>query len=158
MKEIITVLNAYTRDGLRDGELLAAFLQHAADRGKHAELGDLSFTAKYLTRVQSAIHKQTPQSDLYAKLEEEFSYGVHSFHAKVKEFVADGEEEFRSMVDRHVLAVSQPALRNLMHLAEDFAWMKNWELEMTRDDGDNHRPDGKGNPSEGEETAMGDED
>ncbi len=139
VREIISVLSAYARNGLRDPEMLAHFLQHAAEHGKHEALGDLSFTAKYLTRVQSAIKRQTPETELYAKLEEEFSYGVHSFHAKVKDFVADADEDFRGMAERHLLAVSQDALRHLVGLAEDFAWLKNWELEMSQnapDDGD----------------------
>jgi hypothetical protein len=134
--DIISVLSVYTRDGLRDAGMLSQCLQHAANSGRHEALGDLSFAAKYLTRVQGAIRKQTPDSELYAKLEEEFSYGVHNFHAKLTEFVADGEEDFRTLIERHYLAVSQDALRHLMELAEDFTWLKNWELEMTQDAAD----------------------
>ncbi|MDT8322881.1 MAG: hypothetical protein RRA94_02130 [Bacteroidota bacterium] len=132
VREIISVLSAYARNGLREAEMLAHFLQHAAEREKQEALGELSFTAKYLTRVQSAIRRQTPESELYTKLEEEFSYGVHSFHAKVKDFVSDAEDDFRGMAERHLLTVSQDALHHLVGLAEDFAWLKNWELEMTQ--------------------------
>lgn len=147
VREIISVLSAYARNGLRDPEMLARFLQHAAEREKHEALADLSFTAKYLTRVQAAIRRQTPESELYAKLEEEFSYAVHSFHAKVTDFTADAGEDFRGMAERHLLVVSQDALRHLVDLAEDFAWLKNWELDMTQgggegESGDAEEPDG----------------
>lgn len=133
VSDIISVLSVYARNGLRDAGMLSHFLQHAADHQEHEALGELSFAAKYLTRVQGAIRKQVPESELYAKLEEEFSFGVHSFHAKLTDFVSTAEEDFRSMVERHYLAVSQEALRHLMELAEDFTWLKNWELEMTQD-------------------------
>jgi len=142
VREIISVLTSYARQNLRDPEMLAHFLQHAADDGKHAPIADLSFTGKYLARVQSALRRQAPGSELYDKLEQEFSHAVHSFHAKVKEFAASGDEEFRGMVERHCLAVSQQSLQHLVHLAEDFAWLKNWELEMTQDQGADPGPDG----------------
>jgi len=138
VRDIIDVLSTYTRSRLHDAGMLGRFLQHASDRDAPESIGDLAFKAKYLTRLQGTMRAQTAETELYAKLEEEFSRSIHEFHALVTAFVADADTEFRSMVERHHLAVTPEALRHLVQLAEDLTWLKNWELEMTQP-----KPEGK---------------
>ncbi len=130
---IAELLATYSQGALDDVRMIERFLQHAHDSSRHAELGDLAFHAKFLTRVQSTIRRQAPGTDLYDKLEKEFSTAVHEFHGRVGEFVENAEPDFRTMVDQHYLAVNEQSLRNLMRLANDFTWLKNWELEMTQE-------------------------
>lgn len=151
--DIIELLSTYAGGRLHDTDGLGGFLQHAQNRGTPEAVGELAFKGKYLTRLQLTMRRQTPESELYEKLEQEFSRTVHEFHAMVSDFFADAEEEQRAMVERHYLAVSHDALRNLMQLAEDLTWLKNWELEMTQDGGGtagtggaDHKPDPVGGP------------
>ena len=132
VREITELLSTFAGGTLEDSAMMERFLQHAQDRNKPDAVGTLAFQAKFLTRVQSTIRQQAPDSELYAKLEQEFSAAVHEFHGLVTEFVADAEADFREMAEKHFLAVNESALRNLMRLAHDFTWMKNWELEMTQ--------------------------
>jgi|GEM_PF-1218554 len=157
VNDIIELLSAYAGDRLHDPAGLGSFLQHAHDRGSPEAVGELAFKGKYLSRLQLTMRRQTPESELYEKLEQEFSRTVHEFHAMVSDFFADAEEERREIVQRHYLAVTHDALRRLMQLAEDLTWLKNWELEMTQDgsgaagrgaagtDGANHEPGSGGN-------------
>lgn len=135
VNDIIELLSAYAGGRLHDPDGLAGFLQHAHDRGTPEAVGELAFKGKYLARLQMTMRRQTPESELYEKLEQEFSRTVHEFHDMVTEFFADAGEKQREMVERHYLAVSHDALRRLMQLAEDLTWLKNWELEMTQDGG-----------------------
>lgn len=132
VRDIIEVLSTYAGGRLHDPVMLGRFLQHATDRNAPETVGDLAFTAKYLTRLQVTMRRQTAETELYTKLEQEFSRSVHEFHAKVTAYVEDAEPDFRETVQRHYLAVTQEALRHLMQLAEDLTWLKNWELEMTQ--------------------------
>lgn len=132
VRAITDLLSTFAGGALEDRSMMERFLQHAQDQNKPDAVGDLAFQAKFLIRIQATIRQQAPDSELYAKLEQEFSAAIHEFHGRVKVFVEDAETDFREMVDRHYLAVSEHALRNLMRLAQDFNWMKNWELEMTQ--------------------------
>ncbi|MBN1448611.1 MAG: hypothetical protein JXA28_11825 [Bacteroidetes bacterium] len=138
VRDIIDLLSTYTGGRLHDTTMLGRFLQHANDRGAPDSIGDLAFAAKYLTRLQVTMRRQTSGTELYAKLEQEFSRSVHEFHAMVTAFIEDANAEFRVSVQRNHLAVTQEALERLMQLAEDLTWLKNWELEMTQP-----KPEGK---------------
>lgn len=127
---IIEFLSKSTADGLRDERMFSQFLQHAQTAGKQAALGKLAFHGKYLRNLYIAIRRQTQESELYEKMEKEFSRATNDFHGMVSEFIAGAEEEFRTAVERHALAVSETGLRNLLSLAEDFTALKNLELEM----------------------------
>lgn len=145
VSDIIELLSKYAGGRLHDQVMLGRILQHAADRDTPQAVGDLAFKAKFLTRLQMTLRSQTPETELYGKLEQEFSRAVHEFHAMVKEFTTDADEEFRTMVERHHLAVTQQALRHLMQLAEDLTWLKNWELEMTQPEGGSDPREHEGN-------------
>jgi hypothetical protein len=132
VQAISDVLSTFADGALHDRRMMERFLQHAHDRGRPDSLGELAFAGKYLTRLQITFSQQTAESELHEKLEQEFSHAIHDFHAKVVSFVADAETEFRDMVEHHYLAITEDALRSLMHLATDFTWMKNWELDMTQ--------------------------
>lgn len=127
---IIDILSNSTSDGLQDERLFSQFLQHAQSAGKQEALGKLAFHGKYLRNLYAAIRRQTQETELYEKMEKEFSRATNDFHGMVTEFISDGEEEFRATVERHSLAVSENGLRNLLSLAEDFTALKNLELEM----------------------------
>ncbi len=132
---ILEVLQQYASDGLRDEALFARFMQHAQNGGKQAALGALAFHGKYLRNLYVTIRRQTQETELYEKLEKEFSRAVNDFHGMITDFVADAEEEFRSTVERHILAVNESGLKNLLSLAEDFTALKNMELDYLQDQG-----------------------
>ena len=132
VREIITVLNTYADGALRESETLGRMLQHAADSGKHEALGELAFSAKFLTRVRGTAARQGADTELQGKLEEELSHAVHTFHAQVKAFVSGGDDAFARDIETGFLAIEEGALRRLVDLAGDFTWLKNWELEMTQ--------------------------
>lgn len=135
VQAISEVLSAYAGGALHDPRMMERFLQHAQNCGRPVSLGELAFTGKYLTRLQGTMRQQTSGTELYDKLEQEFSRAIHDFHAKVGDFIKDAEGDVAEMVRRQVLAVSENALRNLMRLAEDFTWLKNWELDMMQNEG-----------------------
>ncbi|MFZ1731585.1 MAG: hypothetical protein WBQ23_03795 [Bacteroidota bacterium] len=131
---ILEVLQQYTTDGLRDEALFASFMQHAQNSGKQEALGALAFHGKYLRNLYLTVQRQTQESELFEKLEQEFSRAVNDFHGMVSAFVADAEEDFRSTVERHALEVNENGLKNLLALAEDFSALKNLELDVLQNE------------------------
>lgn len=127
---IIEFLQTSTAEGLQDEHLLARFLQHGQNADRQDEVGRLAFHGKYLHNLYVTLRRQTQGSELYDKLEAEFSRAVNDFHGMVTEFVAGAEQEFRDTVERHTLEVSEHGLRSLLALAKDFAALKNLELEV----------------------------
>ena len=133
VREIVSLLSTYSRGALRDPDMLAALLQHALDQTAFAALGDLSFRGKHLVRVRETLGRQAPGSDVHETLLAEFSAALHEFRQLLADFTATGHEELSTRIDRHYLAVSEEALRHLLVLAGDLEWLKNMELDMTRD-------------------------
>lgn len=131
VEAIIELLHKFQSEGLRDEDLLTLFLQHAHSAGKQKELGELAFHGKYLRNMYVTIRRQTQESELYEKLESEFARAVNDFHGMLTAFIADGDEVFRNQVQQHALAVSEAGLKHLLELAEDFATLKNMEIELT---------------------------
>lgn len=136
VQAIVDLLLGYSENRVSDPSILAMLLQHAGDAGLHTELGALCFRAKHLSRVFDTMGKQTPESDLHAKLQEEFSASVREFHTQLGTFVGDAPTELHETIVQQHLAVTPEALHKLMHLARDLEWLKNWELDMTQQSGD----------------------
>ncbi len=132
---ILEFLQQYAPEGLRDEKLFAQFMQHAQNGGKQEALGALAFHGKYLRNLYITIRRQTRETELYDKIEQEFSRAVNDFHGMITEFVADADADFRATVERHALAVSESGLKNLLALAEDFTALKNLELDYLKDEG-----------------------
>lgn len=129
---IIEFLQTSTAEGLQDDRLFAQFLQHGQDADRQEAVGRLAFHGKYLHNLYVALRRQTQGSELYEKLEKEFSRAVNDFHGMVTDFVEDAGEEFRGTVERHTLEVSEHGLRSLLALAKDFTALKNLELEVAQ--------------------------
>lgn len=133
---IIEVLRTSSPDGLKDEQRFSLFLQHAQNAGKQVDLGRLAFHGKYLRNVYAAIRRQNAETEGHEAMEREFARAVNDFHGMVTEFIADADPEFRASTERDTLAVTENGLRALLLLAEDFATLKNLELEMMRSQAD----------------------
>lgn len=129
---IIEFLQTSTSEGLQDEALFAQFLQHGQSADRQEEVGRLAFHGKHLHNLYLALRRQTQGSELFEKLEAEFSRSVNDFHGMITAFVSDAEQEFRGTVERQTLEVSEQGLRSLLALAQDFAALKNLELEVSQ--------------------------
>lgn len=132
---ILDVLRTTAPGGLKDEQHFALFLLHAQRAGKQAELGRLAFQGKYLRNVYAAIRRQSAETEGHDSMEKEFSRAVNDFHGLVSDFIADAEQDFRVPTERDTLAVTEDGLRALLRLADDFAALKNLELEMMQAQG-----------------------
>ena len=153
---IVEFLQTSTRDGLQDDRLFSQFLQHAQSADRQEELGKLAFHGKYLHNLYVAVRRQTQGTELYDKMEQEFSRAVNDFHGMVTEFVTDAEEDFREVVQRHTLAVSEEGLQRLLTLARDFTALKNLELEVLQAEAGHVHDEHCGHDLDEEEDAPGD--
>jgi hypothetical protein len=130
VQAIINVLAEYSGGHLHDADALGQLLQHTVDAKRHGELGDLCFRGKHLSRVFETMAKQVPQSELHQKLQEEFSLSAREFHRQLQTFVEKTDTGLRQMVEQRYLAVTPEAMQQLLQLARDLEWLKNWQLDM----------------------------
>ena len=130
VRQIVEILQQYTKFSLKDSDRLAAILQHAYDVERTSQLGDLAFSAKYLWKLYVTLEKQPADSEMLEKLETEFSTTIEEFRNRLMAFAAEGA--FKSMVEHHYLSMQPSSLKHLLDLAHDLGWMKNWELDMAQ--------------------------
>ncbi len=131
--EFLSILNAYAPDGLRKQDDLACLLQHAYDTKKTGIIGELAFQGKYLWKLQAALRKESSTGESFETLEKELLEAFNTFHEKIAELVQDGAPELLLSFRSSYLQFSEEAAGNIIALAHDFHWMKNWELEMNRE-------------------------
>lgn len=132
VREFIDLLDTYAQDGLRERTHLGQLLQLAYDTSNTELVGEMAFHGKYLWKLYGTLRGESPDSEHYEKLEQEFSRTIHEFHAKLSLLISRAPEDFQQMMKKHYLDVSENALKNLLSIARDFYWLKNWELEMAQ--------------------------
>ena len=131
--DILDLLSHFSGGRLRDAASLGRFLAAAEPGAKSAEIGELAFQGRYLTRLFDTMKKQTAQSEHFAGLEAEFTRALNHFQELIRVFGAGGPAEFTQFCETHYLAVSESALKHLLALAYDFAWLKEWEVTLATD-------------------------
>jgi hypothetical protein len=132
VQTIVEMLHGYSGQRIADAPVLSMLLQHAGDAARNEELGTLCFRAKHVSRVFGTLARQTPETELHAKLQEEFSTSIREFHTLLESFISDAPEELLTTVTTRHLAVTPDGLRQLLTLAGDLEWLKNWELDMNQ--------------------------
>jgi hypothetical protein len=135
VNDFVNLLGRYAQEGLNERENLARLLQHANDTKKTEIIGNMAFRGKYLWRLYATVKRELPDSEHYEKLGQEFSQTVQEFQAILADLITDGDEEFVHLVESHFLTVSESALKNVLSLAQDFYYLKNWELEFVEREG-----------------------
>ncbi|MAT40022.1 MAG: hypothetical protein CL946_10510 [Ectothiorhodospiraceae bacterium] len=130
IENLVDLLDEYSKQDLKDKENFKQFLQLAHEHDRTEIIRNMAFHSKYLWKLYGTIRKQAPDSEHYEKLEREFAQTVEEFHGQINSLIEGVESEFTEMVNRHYLAISEQSLKHLLTLANDFYWLKNWELEM----------------------------
>jgi hypothetical protein len=132
VQTIVEILHDYSGQRIADVPVLSMLLQHAGDAARNEELGALCFRAKHVSRVFDTLARHTPETELHAKLQEEFSASIREFHTLLDTFISGAAEELHTIVSSRHLAVTPDGLRQLMTLARDLEWLKNWELDINQ--------------------------
>ncbi len=131
--DILDLLSHFSGGRLRDAAALGRFLEEAEPSEKAAEIGELAFHGRYLTRLLDTMKKQTAQSEHFPGLEAEFTRAVNNYQELIRVFAAGCSDGFFQFCEQHYFAVSEAALQHLLALAYDFAWLKEWEVAMATD-------------------------
>ena len=134
--EFLTLLDTYAPDGLRERAGMAALLQRAYDTGQTARIGELAFQGKYLWKLFGALQSEPADSDKYESMEREFTRSVREFQSKLAALAGPENGESAGDIRQRYLGASVSFLERIIGLAEDFNWLKNWELEMNEHDRD----------------------
>jgi hypothetical protein len=145
VESILQLLESYTERPVRERELLAIILRHAAATEKMEELGQLAFHAKYVTNLLDRLGKQPVPPEHTEHLEQELSAGLEQFHSMIGSFVADLPPDEKTTLDRDLLALSDTALQRILHVAADLSSLKSLEREFVdfESSAEAHVPDKK---------------
>ena len=128
--DIIEILSTFSEGRLRDRRAFARFLASGADTARAETIGELAFHGKYVTRLLGTMKKQTPESEHFEGLETEFTRTVDDFRNIVRGFAEQVGGDFEHFVRTQYLDISASSLECLLALANDFSWLKDWEIVM----------------------------
>lgn len=136
IKEFIDILDTYARGNLEEKTHLSILLQLAGDAKKESLIGELSFHGKYLWKLFITFSKEPHESDKYEKLQSEFVTTVGEFQEKIKSILLNAPSDIMEIFHRHFFSLSNASLKHLLSLARDFSYLKNWELELEEQNGE----------------------
>jgi hypothetical protein len=131
IRDLLEVLQTYSHNGLRNPELLVTVLQAASiDGDRRPLLAELSFQGKYLTKLGDALEKDTTPVEHLPHLQSELSRAMIAFHELLVKFAGnkhDDQHEFAALFDGRFSGIKAQT-----DLAHDLAWLKNFEMDLTR--------------------------
>jgi len=99
-----------------------------AHRQEHV-FHDLIFLAKFLWNSYNVMQRIGSDAEGYPKLAAEFRDSVEKFSTLVKTLVKEGPEEVKESFKADFLRLSGDSLDNLIRLARDLSWIKNYSID-----------------------------
>jgi len=111
---------------------LGLLLDLAAQHRQEGLLGDLSFSAKFISRTYGIMRRIGPQGEGYDRLLTEFNEHVAKASDLARVLVSNGPLEVQQRFASTYFAVTPDALDNLLALFYDLSWYKNWLLDTHR--------------------------
>ena len=128
VQALTALVGQFSGRGLKDEQHFQMLLQFASERGRNSLVGDLAFKAKYLRRLFETLGKLARDDAHFPKLQQEFMSAVHEMRNLLTEFLTDAPLEFQAAMSDRYLQFTETGFANLLRLADDFMWLKNWQL------------------------------
>jgi hypothetical protein len=126
---LLVELDAASGGRLHRRSDLALLLQYGEAEDRRPLLADLSFHAKAahgLRRIMTRIGKH---GEGYANLENEFLLAVGQTRTLLSELINGAPADVLPRLHADYLAMTPDALENLLALAHDVSWYKNWLID-----------------------------
>lgn len=127
---LVEMIDGFSGGTLKHVDALSLALEHAHAMGRHAMLGEAAFQSNAVIRLLRSLRKEGLETGQTELLEHEFSRRVFEFHETLSQLMQGADDTQMKAFSATFLAVSHDALRNLINLAGDFSWLKEWERTM----------------------------
>lgn len=93
---------------------------------------DVMFLAKFLKNAHHILQRIGPNDEGYPKLSAEFREALEKFTTLVKTIIKEGPEDVKQSFTARFFTLTQQSLTNLLQLAADVSWVKNYTIDTKR--------------------------
>ncbi|MBL7974003.1 MAG: hypothetical protein JNJ85_03770 [Candidatus Kapabacteria bacterium] len=129
---VIEYLDNYSGNNLRKKNDMATIFELAATKDSAEIINTIVFSGTSLWKVFGVLRKQTPQSEGYKQLENEFAASMNELRSNLSVLVEETEEEILQRFHDIYLSMNSGVIRNLTDLAHDLSQFKELQNEMKR--------------------------
>jgi hypothetical protein len=133
---LLAELDAASGGRLERRDDLAIVLACGEAEDRRPLLADLSFRAKASHSLQGIMTRIGRAGEGYEKLEKEFLQAVAEMRTLLAELFGGAPADALPRLQTEYLAMTHDALGNLLALARDIRWYKNWLIDAGRHQGD----------------------
>lgn len=130
--EFLRALDLFSGGKLTRAEDLGLLIDLSKKAGTDDVLAELCFVAKFLSRTRAIMLRIGPDGEGYDKLAKEFGANMEKAQALMEVLLAGAPQNVQSRFRTTYLAMTQPAMENLMALYYDLSWYKNWLIDVDR--------------------------
>lgn len=126
---LLSALDDFSRHRLTRQEDLGILLELAFRRQLAGALGELAFSAKFVSRTHGIMKRIGKDGAGYVALEKQFGEQLEAATGLVRMLTADAPEGTRDRFAREYFSLTPDALGNLLALFYDLSWYKNWLID-----------------------------
>lgn len=121
---VLAILDEAVEGGLRKRNDIGTLLELAASKADHAAFNDLTLKGTGLWKVYNVLRRQTPGSDGYRTLEQEFGSLLNDVRTLMAALSTDADDALLKRFDDIYFGMTHGVVRNLVDLAHDLSHIK----------------------------------
>jgi hypothetical protein len=126
---LLASLEAFSGHALTRAADLGMLLELAHRSGHREAFDELSFLAKFLSRIFRMMKRVGNTGTGYDTLSAEFGESLHTVTEMIRQQLHSAPKEEEVRWSREYLARTPEAMENLLALCSDLSWYKNWKLD-----------------------------
>jgi hypothetical protein len=121
---VLAILDEAVEGGLRKRNDIGTLLELAASKADHAAFNELTLKGTGLWKVYNVLRRQTPGSDGYRTLEQEFGSLLNDVRTLMADLSTDADDALLKRFDDIYFGMTHGVVRNLVDLAHDLSHIK----------------------------------
>lgn len=129
---VVEYLDQYCKGNLRKKNDIGVVLELAATADDAEIVHNIVFAGTSLWKVFTLLRKQTPQSEGFKQLEDEFASAMNALRSQLAALIEQAPDEVVLRFHDTYLGMGSGIIRNLTDLAHDMANFKELQNDMKR--------------------------
>jgi hypothetical protein len=129
---LLATLVTFSHNRLTRRSELGTLLELAALHNQRAVLDDLSFVAKFVSRVYGIMRRIGKGAEGYDILSKEFSPNLEKGVALIQTLLRKAPIDVQQQFATQYLSMTHESLQNLLALFYDLSWYKNWLIDHAK--------------------------
>jgi hypothetical protein len=141
-EKFVEDVDVFSDGRLKEKEFVKMLIDVAIQTGRMEVIMDIAFYSKFLWKIFTIIKsgrriEGTDEIEFKVKLTSQFSEVLEKIHTLIKILVRDFPEDRKGRFIERFLKTTPECFENTMNLIHDFYWVKNWEIEVRRNERNN---------------------